>query len=67
MADKYLVLCGGPEPAVVVGPFPEGYDALRLFNVPAPYTTAVGCESLEDAVEEAAWYRGPKRLAKATG
>ena len=58
--DKYLVISGVDEPAVVVGPFPERFNALRNFPLPAGYDTAQSFYTREEAEEEAEWMRSGK-------
>jgi len=54
--DRYLVIIGSDEPAVVVGPFPQGYDALKEFILPQGYDTAFSHETREEAEKEAQWF-----------
>jgi hypothetical protein len=54
--DRYLVITGIEEPAVVVGPFPPGFNALKDFPLPAGYDTASSHETREEAEKEAQWY-----------
>lgn len=54
--DRYLVIFGLDEPAVVVGPFPEGFNALKDFPLPAGYDTAESFATRQEAEESAEWY-----------
>jgi len=53
--ERYLVISGTMH-AVVVGPFPEGFDALKDFPLPPGYDTASSHETREDAEKEAQWF-----------
>ena len=55
--DQYLVISGPEVPAVVVGPFPEGFHALREFPLPAGYDSASSHPTREEAEGEAEWFR----------
>jgi hypothetical protein len=54
--DRYLVITGIDVPAVVVGPFPQGFNALKDFPLPPGYDTASSHETREEAEKEAQWY-----------
>ncbi len=54
--DRYLVIYSPDYPAVVVGPFPEGFNALRDFELPPGYDTASSHATREEAESEAEWY-----------
>lgn len=55
--DAYLVISGLDVPAVAVGPFPEGYDALREFALPPGYDTAESFATEQEADDAVAWHR----------
>ena len=52
---RYLMIAGKGVPALVVGPFPEGYNPLN-FQCPAGYTVAESHETREEAEESALWF-----------
>ena len=54
--DRYLVIVGDTEPAVVVGPFPEGFNPLKNFPIPPGYHTATAFPTREEAESEAEWH-----------
>lgn len=57
MNEPYLVIYGIDVPAVVVGPFPDGYDALREFDLPSGYDTAESHATRDAADSAVAWFR----------
>lgn len=61
MHDQYLVISGPEVPAVVVGPFPEGFYALMEFALPVGYDSATSHPTREEAEAEAEWYQAHRR------
>lgn len=59
MVDRYLVILGAEEPALVVGPFQEGKNPLD-FPLPIGFDTAIAHETLESAMEEANFLNTPE-------